>query len=318
MLFYSHEMVWSCKMRSASAWAPGHITGFFEICDSEGDILHSGSRGAGISLAAGCTTRVFTREKNAPDRPHAGVFGIHDMPVSKKVIELFYNKTSIPIPEGLEVIHKSSLPPGAGFGSSGAGVLSLSLAINALSDAPLSVTETAQIAHEAEVLCGTGLGTVLGDTVPGLEARTAAGAPGTGAVRSFPLVNGLLVMACVFGPLFTKKALADNKTRDRINESGGKCLDAFLKNPVLKNLMSLARDFAENTGLISHHVRKVLDLLDKEKIMASMTMFGDAVYTIVDENLHSRVLELFSKADAGHTVFESAIAEKGAYVIDET
>ena len=45
-------------MKEFKAFSPAHITGFFEICDNNKEPLLKGSRGAGISLKKGVTTKV--------------------------------------------------------------------------------------------------------------------------------------------------------------------------------------------------------------------------------------------------------------------
>jgi pantoate kinase len=45
-------------MKEASAYAPGHLTGFFQICDEPEDPLHKGARGSGASITRGVNTRV--------------------------------------------------------------------------------------------------------------------------------------------------------------------------------------------------------------------------------------------------------------------
>ena len=55
---------------TSSAFAPGHITGFFEIYDQEKTPEGRGSRGAGICLSSGVTTRVtlYGPDEERPER----------------------------------------------------------------------------------------------------------------------------------------------------------------------------------------------------------------------------------------------------------
>ena len=76
-----------------------------------------------------------------------------------------------------EISHVSGVPSGLGYGTSGAGALSLSLALNEAMGLSLSMPEAAQIAHMCEVECKTGLGTVASVFSGGLTVRTAPGAP---------------------------------------------------------------------------------------------------------------------------------------------
>jgi len=49
-------------MRVVTTFSPGHITGFFQICDHPIDPLLKGSRGAGVSITHGITTRVSVKK----------------------------------------------------------------------------------------------------------------------------------------------------------------------------------------------------------------------------------------------------------------
>lgn len=304
-------------MDHAKAWAPGHITGFFDICDESDDILKKGSCGAGFSLSKGCTTTVAIK-KSSTAIPQYFINNTADNAmVSAKVITLFFSRLGICVPKGLKIMHNIEVPFGAGFGSSGAGAFSLSLALNKLYGLPLSDIEAGQIAHVAEAECKTGLGTVLGDTVGGIETRTAPGAPGIGEVLSFPQLRGTTLFCCVFGPLSTTSALSDPQQRQKIREAYGTSLQSFLRHPVIAHFMLVSRNFAEQTGFITNEVRIVLNLFDKKNIPATMPMFGEAVYTIADISLKETIMGIFAQIKKPHTLFESTIAEQGAHVIDE-
>ena len=86
-------------MREARVFAPGHLTGLFQICDQASDPINKGARGAGISITRGTTTlvRVTPAEKT--------VFSIQinreiveDAFVSEKVVRSFlrYQLTAYP------------------------------------------------------------------------------------------------------------------------------------------------------------------------------------------------------------------------------
>jgi pantoate kinase len=48
----------------------------------------------------------------------------------------------------------------------------------------------------------------------------------------------------------------------------------------LDDIMSLSREFAEKSGLISREIRTVLTACDKENLPASMTMLGCGVFAL--------------------------------------
>jgi pantoate kinase len=307
------------RVRPACAWAPGHITGFFGIEDADPDPLRRGSRGAGISLAAGVVTSV-----NVDGRADAGVRVLinhieNPAPVSRRVIDLFLEKTGLKLPGALLVEHEIAVPQGAGFGSSGAGALSLALALNEISDAPLSPVAAAQIAHRAEVECRTGLGTVLACTVGGLEVRTRAGAPGVGTVRSFPLPPKLTVCCLVLGPRSTAQALADQAVREKINTAYARLSGELLDSPDAGRFMRAARTFTDLTGLASAPVRGIMAGLDRLGIVSSMNMFGDAVFSIIEREQRDVLPEIENlAAEAGCHMFETRIALEGGAVTHDS
>jgi pantoate kinase len=306
----------SSRLLTAGAFAPGHITGFFEIDDTDPDPLGRGSRGAGISLAAGVVTVV--RRERSVSRNLSINLNEHinsEAPVSRRVAELFFEAAGEE-DGNLVIVHRIAVPQGAGFGSSGAGALSLALALNAACGEPLSATAAGQIAHRAEIDCRTGLGTVLACTVSGLEIRTRAGAPGRGEALSFALAEDLVAYCLVFGPLSTAAALSDPETRRRINAAGAASGRRLLSEPTARRFMELSREFSEKTGLVTDRLRRLLDELDRQGIVAAMTMFGEAVFTLIEESQKPLLDGITRNALAiGASAFESKIAPEGGKVI---
>src|ERR671920_2526728 len=90
-------------------------------------------------------------------------------------------------PYYINIKHETNIPIGFGLGSSGAGALSLSYALNQALDTGLSRSQAAQVAHQAEIACNTGLGTVIAEFAGGFEMRTRVGAPGIGYVSKIDL-----------------------------------------------------------------------------------------------------------------------------------
>ncbi|MDX9800720.1 MAG: GHMP kinase [Spirochaetia bacterium] len=267
-------------MKRVTAFSPGHVTGLFYMRDLEDDPLYCGSLGAGFSIVKGAQTTVSLSglSHGRSDISINDLKGL-DTPVSLKIMELFFSKTGI-AGQGLKVAHKIETPQGAGFGSSGAGALSLVFALNRLYGDPLSALQASQIAHSAEVLCKTGLGTVMGETLGGVKILVKPGAPGIGATVSIPYPEGLYAMFVVYGPLSTREALSDPELRKKVTESGKKYHSLIKKSPDFENFLKYSREFAESTGIIPKSVRMIMDQLDKHKINCSMLMFGEGTFSI--------------------------------------
>ena len=150
------------NMRETRAFAPCHITGFFQIFDYSPQPLLIGSRGAGVSLTKGVETkvRVESASKSSIEIMINGDSTQHfevSEHVARAALSLY--KGSFPTKNArLTVEHKTDVPVGAGFGSSGAAALSLAFALNQALGLNLSRIEAAQLAHIADAECKTGLG----------------------------------------------------------------------------------------------------------------------------------------------------------------
>ncbi|MBN2352902.1 MAG: GHMP kinase [Spirochaetales bacterium] len=306
------------EVLSARAFAPGHITGFFEIDDSDPDPLRRGSRGAGLSLAAGVVTDVSISLSTEPSLTIALNGATEsEAPVSRRVVKLFSAATGDAV-RAVRIEHFVSVPQGAGFGSSGAGALSLALAVNAACGRPMGEVEAARLAHRAEIDCRTGLGTVLACTAGGLEIRTRAGAPGVGEGRSFPVPGGLIVLCFVYGPLSTAASLADPAVRRKITEAGARLGRRLLDEPTVPRFIELSREFTEAAGLVTPRLRGFFESLDRRGVAAAMTHFGEAIFTVIEAGRRSSLDDLVDAARAdGAVPFESRISAEGASVMDD-
>lgn len=327
-------------MKSASAFAPGHVTGFFYISDTASDPLQKGSLGAGFAVAAGVTTRVrlvgisprdpLAAPGNQTLRTQVSVNGSirRDARVSQEVVNRFVERlraTADPAMPWerelrtslLSIEHHVRLPEGSGFGTSGAAALSLACALNSLFNAKLRREECGQIAHLAEITCGTGLGTVIGEYNGGCEIRVAPGAPGIGKIDRFDPTGHTTAVFVVYGPLATKSMLSDSTVKDRINASGRKYLDLLLAEPTGESFLRYSRAFAEGLGLVSKRVRKALELFDANGIGASMLMFGEGVFSLVHRETVPRLRRAIDRLTEDAQLVVSMIEPNGGRMIDE-
>ncbi|MCL2705820.1 MAG: GHMP kinase [Spirochaetaceae bacterium] len=308
-------------MKRVTAFSPGHVTGLFYMKDLEPDPLYCGSLGSGFSLVKGTSTTV---NKNKTSKDH--IITINSLkkeaPVSRKIVELFFEKTEI-TPECLKIEHEIETPQGSGFGSSGAGALSLVFALNRLYSDPLSALQASQVAHCAEVICKTGLGTVMGETLGGIKILIKPGAPGIGETISIPYPEGLCAMFAVYGPLSTREALSDPLLREKITISGKKYHSLIKKEPGFENFIKYSREFAESTGMIPQSVRTVIDGFDKKGVNSSMLMFGEGTFTIVPETDIEKVKKIAEKiiseikSNRKPLLFFSNIARGGVNIVSE-
>lgn len=296
-------------MKEASAFSPGHLTGFFQICDEPEDPLLKGARGAGFSITRGVHTKVKadSSDRNSVTISINGEVTIAE--VSENVVARMVS--GLDKPYRVRVEHEVETPIGAGFGSSGGGALSLALALNEALGLGLSRPEAARVAHVAEIECRTGLGTVLAELTGGFGVLVKPGAPGIGEAVKFSH-GGLSAVCLTFGPIPTEEALSDPVLRRRINELGGKFVDELHRDQRSELFMQLSRRFAEHVGLITPRLRAVLEKADEAGILCTMAMFGEVVFSLVESERVDRVVEVFRQAAPWHDILVAEIDDNGA------
>jgi pantoate kinase len=256
------------SIKSARAWVPSHVTGFFAAHRSDESRL-SGSIGCGLCLSLGATTTI----QSAPEIQDTEILlngNVSDAPVSRFVAEELAK-------EPVRVETELAMPFGAGFGASGAGALGSSYALNSYFDLGLTANEAAAVAHEAEVMNRTGLGDVIAQNAGGLVVRLQPGAPGTGCIDRIP-VPPLPVSYVVHGPISTRAILSDEKVMKAVNMAGEAALKELLKRPTFTHFLQLSRRFTVQSGLASDWAMQAIEAVEAAGGMASMIMLGDAVF----------------------------------------
>ena len=301
-------------MREASAFAPGHLTGFFQICDQPKDPLLKGSRGAGASITRGVRTRV-TAEPS--DNTEYSIFiegeESSDAFVSENVLEKMLEKLGEP--HRIIVEHTVETPLGAGFGSSGGGALTLSMALNETLRLGMSFTETARVAHVAEIECRTGLGTVFAATVGGFGALVKAGGPGIGKAVKYEGSGDLSVVYICFGPIATKDALSNPDLRTKINELGGSLVDRIRDDLRPDLFMELSRKFTDHVGITTPRLMRILKAADDEGIPCAMAMFGEVVFSLISRDDVEVVENFFRGVAPRRNIVTVQIEDEGARLV---
>ncbi len=298
----------------AKAYCPGHITGFFEICDQPEDILRKGSRGAGVSIEKGIITTVSLKPAKQT-LIKVSINGIEsEAPVTRKVVEQVLKLVNEKFV--VMVDHEVEIPIGAGIGASGAGAFSTALALNKALNLRLTYDKAAQIAHVAEIVNKTGLGTVLAQSRGGVEIRVKPGAPGIGHVDLIPVDPNTVVVCGSLGPIETKKMLSNPEIREKINRIGGRMVDELVKNASIEKLMKLSKRFATETGLMSEKVKNAVKELEKNGFVnASMAMFGETVFCFVEREKANQVLNILKKYFDKGIILISDINFTGARIL---
>lgn len=286
-------------MRTAKAFAPGHLTGLFQICVEPEDPILKGARGAGVSLTRGTTTTVKAESTETPSQTVI-INGeeMRDAVISENVLGRYQLRLTEPYRVVVE--HAIETPITAGFGSSGGGALSLSLALNRALGTGLSRVEAAQIAHVAEIECGTGLGSVFAADGGGFGVLYKPGAPGVGEAVHYEAFDDLSVIYLYYGPIPTREALGDPELRRRINELGGRYVDELHRELTPERFMSYSRRFTEHLDLVTPRLRRVFDATDADGYTFTMAMFGEVAFTLQHKEEVEPILKLLRErvADA--------------------
>lgn len=280
-------------MKKAIAYSPGHITGIFMINNEVNDPLKKGSKGAGVSIKRGVFTKV-SLERSYKKKIIIKINGKSTKAGTSEYVAKWY-LDKLDKEYTVKIEHSVELPIGAGFGTSGAGALSLSYALNEIFGLELSDIEVAQVAHLAEIFNKTGLGTVIAEFYGGFEIRIFPGAPGIGKLIRIKIGDGYRVIALNLGKIYTSKILKSSLIKERVNKYGEKFLEKLVEKPTLDNFLYQSRSFSLKLGLASERIFKLIDRLARIGVVGSVAMLGQTVFTIVPSYRVDEVLKIFDE-----------------------
>lgn len=287
----------------ATAFAPGHISAFFEPIYHQQDNLRSGSRGAGITITLGATSQVSMQPS---------IHQILDVFINKRKTAAPVTKLAIQHLIGTQPIHITvhtflDLPMGQGFGMSGAGALSSCLALASLIKLPAE--DAIKAAHNAEVSLRTGLGDILASSFGGIEIRREAGLPPWGMIEHIP--GSYPITLCILGSKIDTKRILTNKTQIQdISSYGRYCTKKIVEKPSIENLFSLGQLFSTKTGLAQKKTLEAIHTANHHG-HASMCMLGNSIFAIGETEELCKTLVQFGK------VFLCEVDLYGARKIEE-
>jgi pantoate kinase len=166
-----------------------------------------------------------------------------------------------------------------------------------------------QVAHNAEIHCKTGLGTVLSSYHGGFEIRTKHGAPGIGSLRKIRTDYSAIVIC--FSPISTKKFIKSELSR--INGIGEKMVSRLLQSRDQMEFLDMSLEFAKYVGVISPKMRQVVDDLLEHGFKCGIAMFGETVFTLVPRSKETEVLKVLEKYKDG-IIIKTEIDKSGVRV----
>ena len=264
---------------SNSVFVPGHITGFFTIENHEIS-LKKGSCGAGFLLSKGVKTTISKADELTVDINQG------DCTVIDEVLSIMEIDTDFKITQDIQ------LPIGAGFGTSAASALSLTLALNEFLNLGYSRDLCGQIAHMAEVNLGGGLGDVIAQTGHGMVLRTQPGAPGIGEIKSFN--HDVYIGWKTFGGIDTASIIRDPHHNEVLSDTGLKYLEFFEEKPSIRNFLDFSCRFSHETNLMSDEVKEMVNYINSRSniLGSSMAMLGNTVFAFAQNEDDLKNLEV--------------------------
>jgi len=286
----------------AKAFAPGHISGFFEPIYNQ-DINRTGSRGAGINVTFGSVSEVIAENSSTQDLE---IF-VNNRKSNSPVIRLALRYLLGQSPVKVVVKTKYELPIGQGFGMSAAGALSATYAFAKISG--ISSNDALRASHFAEVQLKTGLGDAIASSFGGIEIRKSAGLPPWGIIEHIP--GNMDLVLCIIGKkLETKRILEDTNKITKIIDYGKYCTKKLLQKPSVENLFVLSKTFTEKTNLADEKVHSAIKAASKFGY-ASMCMLGNSIFAMGKTDELCNVLSSFGK------IFICNVDEFGARVLED-
>jgi len=294
------------------AFVPAHITAFF-VPRFHHDPLQAGSLGAGVNLSKGTT--VFLSVENGLER-HIHI-AFNGEPVKREEAVISYSVAEELVPpyfEGeVEVWQYFDFPNGYGFGNSAGGALGTALVLSYRFGG--TWLRAGQIAHRQEVLNKGGLGDVIAQLTGGIEVRVKPGAPGYGVVDNL-FFEDFRVLVVPLGRLSTREVL-DGDVIAAIEREGSAALERLFSDPRPERMMTLARAFAERTGLLVGELLELAREIDRVlSNPSSMIMLGRGLFALVRPSEIEGVKGLLSDLEVPFDIVEvhSGKPEVGRWV----
>ncbi|MBD3215040.1 MAG: hypothetical protein GF311_20685 [Candidatus Lokiarchaeota archaeon] len=303
---------------------PHRVTGFFEIVDTKNGIKLEnpeliGSRGAGFTLSAMGTTQIFSESigKNKRNSSSCEIY-INGSQVDKEAETTYYIydyiKNSLPNAHNIKIFHEFDLPVGCGYGASGSGALGTIFGLNRLFNLNLSDFECGRIAHIAEVINKTGLGTVCGQLSAGLGIVAAPGYPCKYEYIKFPA--NIRVICTSFGAISTKEFLSNQSLHSIVNKPGKEALRKLKIDPNIKKFATLSWRFVKDTKILDilnlFKIRNLLEELNKKQIIgASLNQLGKSIFAICKKKRVDEITEIIESYQTVNKIYCLKIEEQG-------
>ena len=283
------------SMDEATAFVPGHLTGFSGVHRAD-DPTVAGASGGGIAVSRG--VRVTVRRADE----HGSSVELNGDPVEFGAVSRVLRALRVP---GARVGVETPLAPGAGFGVTGAAALGTALAANAVFGRVLSENELVTVAHGAEVQAGTGLGDVVAQARGGVPLRLEPGGPTHNRTDGIP-ARGRVEYLVLDGPRDVDAALPAPEESDLRSGAAKRALSAVVGEPTLRAFMRASRRFAREADLLTDEARAVVETVNRAGGEAAPAVGGPTVFAL-GEGL----------SDAGYDAEVTEVDVAGARMVAE-
>ncbi len=301
----------------AAYFVPAAISSLFEahVKGPDGRPLEdptlAGARGGGFVIGAGVLTSASVRTSGGPSSVEVLLDGSpHEARTTRAAISMLMRRLGIGEGLRIRISHRLQVPMGSGFGTSAAGAMGAVLALSRALGRPISVVEASRIAHVADVVSSTGLGTSEGLVAGGVGLVTEPGALWIGRIDKIPSPRSLAVVAIAFAPVEKSSVLGSEDILRGVNAAGAEAMRRILSNPTVESLLREARAFAERSGLGDREMLSIADDLKRAGALgATQNMIGRAVHAIVPRRKLGDVLRV--AAQYGGRLLVSRIHEGG-------
>ncbi|MFW9818561.1 MAG: pantoate kinase [Candidatus Thorarchaeota archaeon] len=307
---------------------PHRISGFFEIVDKiDGvkikDPERVGSRGAGLCLSAKGKTEIIAENLERYNEFTVEIY-INGNKMNQRaettsfIVENI--KKYIQNPYNIRINHFFDLPVGCGYGASGAGALGTIFGLNNLFKLGLSNYEKGRIAHIAEVVNHTGLGTVCGQINGGMGIIMEPGYPCV--YERIKIPSNIIIICGSFGMIHTKSILTNPVLNIKIKEAGQIALKKLVKNPDIKSFLNISLAFVKNTEILDilklTEVKELIDDINRLDIIgASMNQLGRSVYAICRKEKENEVLNVMESYKPELKTFSTHIQQNKSILLNK-
>lgn len=288
------------QARVAKAFAPATITNFFSVHHdkSRGGLVRSGATGGGYILSRGVVSKVevVSESKRSVFETTVNGDARYNARTTRQALRLLMKSAGRSAK--LRIVQRVDVPIGCGFGASAASALSAVLAASAALGLGFSKEQTARFAHDAEIIQGTGLGTVSA-VYDGLGAGFVyeAGAPGIAKFRNVRVSSAIRIVTASLAPLKLRGVLSSRTKVAMVSRFGDQALRRVMAEPTLDRMAKEGEVFTRKVGIINRDVASLVAAAKRTGASyASQNMVGEAMHAVVPAGRAKAVAEALSRS----------------------